>query len=258
MNASADRLHTPAACARQGLRAGLLSLALFAPAVWGPSSAAAVAPGSLAELAQAADAVALVQVRDTDYLRRREIPVSGSAYLGVLIAYKPDEPGDLLEVYERGLHAQECYFPNPTVFEEGRRYLVFLRRDSENPERFRGLPQGCAIDVLVGRDNRYAVRMPVDGLALAEAQREVLRALAQPLDFSDPYAVVDDEALTPAERDAMRAAGQIAPYPAEPPDDGAPAATPLPPSPSTPRQWSYTRGIPLERFSDLLELEPTP
>jgi hypothetical protein len=69
----------------------------------------AVSPVSLAELAMSADLVVLAQVKDTDYFMRRNIPVSGSAYLKVLIPYKVDSPADLIEVYEKGLHDQECY-----------------------------------------------------------------------------------------------------------------------------------------------------
>lgn len=199
-----------------------------------------VPPTSLAVLAGSADFLALAQVRDTDYLRRRDIPVSGSAYLRVLIPYKGGREQDLVEVYEKGLHENECYFPNPSVFEEGRRFLLFLRRDRENQERYRGLPQGCAIEVLVDRDNRYAVRMPVTGLQLSSEQQHALHELAQPMEFSDPYAVVDDEALPPAQRDAMAAAGQIAPYAPEVPTG----------------QWKYTLGIPLVKFRELLRLEP--
>ena len=175
----------------------------------------------LAQLAAAADVVALVQVRDTDYRLRREIPVSGSAYLGVLIPYKLEQGADLLEVYEKGLHEGECYFPNPTVLEEGRRFLVFLQRDAEEPERFRGMPEGCALEVLVKEDNRYAVRYPADGIMV----KDDLRALAAPMAFADPYALVKDEDLSPETRNAMLAAGQIEPHG----DDG----------------WRYTMGIDL-------------
>lgn len=227
-----------------GARAAvLLAAALFLPTAAPPDTIPAQSPRSatLAELAGAADFVGLAQVRDTDYLRRRGIPVSGSAYLAVLIPYKAESTADLIEVYEKGLSPFECYFPNPTVFEEGRRYLVFLRRDPEQPDRFRGLPQGCALEVLVGRDNRYAVRMPPTGLSLAPSQQDLLRDLAQPIDFGDPYAIVDDESLPPDQRDAMAAAGQIVPYGPE----------------EALRQWKYTRGIPLDQFRELLRLEPS-
>ena len=186
-------------------------------------------PPSLSELAAAADLVALAQVRDTDYRRQRDIPVSGSAFLRILIAYKSDRDDELLEVYEKGLHEHECYFPNPTVFEEGRRYLLFLRRDPDDPERYRGLPQGCALEVLVTRDNRYAVRYPASGFELNDA----LVDLAEPMAFADRYALVADEDLAPAERNALRAAGHI-----EPAGD---------------ERWRYTHGVDLTAVRGLID-----
>ena len=185
-------------------------------------------PVSLAELAARADLVVLAQAKDTDYLRRRDIPVIGSAYLKVLIPYKTDDPLDILEVYEKGLHPNECYFPNPTVFEEGRRYLLFLRKDPEDETRYRGLPQGCALDVLVNDQNRYAIRYPADGIALTDP----LGALAVKMKFSDSYAVVSDTELLPAARDAMREQGDVIPH--------------------SPGQWIYTRGIPLAHLRELM------
>lgn len=152
---------------------------------------------SLAELAASADVIAVVQMRDGDYRYQRDFPISGSAYLKVLIPYKVDQPLDLIEVYESGLHENECYFPNPTVFEEGRRYLVFLRRDPDEPERYRGLPQGCAMDVLVTENNNYAVRVPVTGISL----NDPLEEYSIPIDFADPYARESDETLDSTSRD---------------------------------------------------------
>lgn len=172
-----------------------------------PVHAEETGPISLTDLAAKSDLVALAQVRDTDYLVRREIPVSGSAYLRVLIPYKTDQAVDIVDVYEKGLHENECYFPNPTVFEEGRRYLLFLVRDPEDPARYRGHPEGCALDVLVDRDNRYALRYPADGIKLSDQ----LEGLARPMIFSDGYSLVKDEDLPPTARNAMLAAGQLEP-----------------------------------------------
>lgn len=183
----------------------------------------AVSPISLADLAASADLVVLAQVKDTDYFLRRDIPVSGSAYLKVLIPYKVESPVDLIEVYEKGLHDHECYFPNPSVFEEGRRYLLFLKKDPEDEDRYRGMPQGCALDVLVGSDNRYALRYPVTGIDLSDPLGE----FAHDMRFSDGYAVINDEALLPAQRNAMLGAGQIAPFD------------------SRGHQWMYTKGVSL-------------
>jgi hypothetical protein len=189
---------------------------------------APAAPVSLAELAAAADLVVLAQAKDTDYLRRRDIPVSGSAYLKVLISYKGATPVDIIEIYEKGLHDQECYFPDPTVFEEGRRYLLFLVRDPEDETRFRGLPQGCALDVLVNDKNRYALRYPVNGIVLSDR----LEQLATEMKFSDSYALANDADLLPAERDSMRSAGDIV----------AQASG----------QWLYTRGVSLSHVRGLM------
>jgi hypothetical protein len=230
-----------------------VGLLLAAPGVThaGGPAAPGSSPSRLAELAQQAEFVALAQVRDTDYLRRRDIPVSGSAYLKVLIPYKGDASTDLVEVYEKGLHEHECYFPNPTLFEEGRRYLLFLRRDSENPERYRGLPAGCAVDVLVDEDNAYAVRLPVTGIELSDPLAEI----ARPMRFSDPYAVVDDDALPPALRDAMQAAGQIVPYaPLSPGSEPGPAGLPRPATEPSLR-WRYTQGVSLGDFRELMGLD---
>jgi len=205
----------------------IAALIFLLPALAGPVHAASSA--QLSELAATADVVAVAQVRDTDYRRQRDIPVSGSAFLKILIAYKTDRRAELVEVYEKGLHENECYFPNPTVFEEGRRYLVFLQRDPEDPERYRGLPQGCALDVLVTRDNRYALRYPPRGIDLDGA----LDGLAEPMEFADRYALVADEELTPAERNALRDAGQIE----NAGDD----------------RWRYRYGVPLSTVRRLID-----
>ena len=182
---------------------------------------------TLAELAAQADAIVLAQIRDTDYVYQREFPIRGSAYLRVLIPYKTDQPLDLVEVYEEGLKANECYFPNPTVFEEGRRYLLFLRRDPDNPERYRGLPAGCALDVLVDEDYRYVLRLPADGIAIADPLDEH----AEALQFADSYARETDESISAQQRDEWLAAGWIRRA-----DDG----------------FVYTRGVNLATVRDLM------
>jgi hypothetical protein len=204
---------------------------------------------SLTDLAAAADLVAVAQVRDTDYLTRRNIPISGSAYLKILIPYKLDRHTDLVEVYEKGLHENECYFPNPSVFEEGRRYLVFLIREAGHSNLYRGLPQGCALEVLVTSSNRYALRYPVTGIRLADE----LDGMAEDMDFSDPYAIVDDESLDPELRGALLAAGQIKEWKMAADRGSADASLPSPPRPGQGRQWKYTKGLALEQARSLID-----
>jgi hypothetical protein len=118
-----------------------------------------------------------------------------------------------------------------TVFEEGRRYLLFLRRDPEDPQRYRGLPQGCALEVLVGSDNQYVIRYPADGMVFSDN----LTGLAAPMTFSDGYALVEDEELSPETRNALLEAGQIEPHG----DNG----------------WRYTMGVDLGSLRRLIDRE---
>lgn len=166
-------------------------------------------PVSLTELALRSDIVAVAQVKDTDYVYARSYPNEGSAFLKILIAYKLNNPvEEIVEVYEKGLHANECYFENPTVFEEGRRYLVFFRLDPEDPEVYLGLKEGCALQLFVTEDNRYALKFPVDGIALTDK----LDALISNFDFHDNYAVIEEESLSPEMRDDLLSRGLIIPY----------------------------------------------
>ena len=163
-------------------------------------------PVTLADLAARADLVAVVRVLDTDYEYTRGFPSGGTAFLQVLIAYKVGRPlENIIKVYEEGLHAGECYFENPTVWEEGRRHLVFLKFSPEVEDQYNGLPGGCKLDVLVSRDNRYALRYPVSEMTLADD----LKPFAQSMDFSDEYAYVGNENISPGERQALLEAGYL-------------------------------------------------
>jgi hypothetical protein len=206
-----------------------LLLTLAAAVEAAPETTQESPPADLTALAAAADLVALAQVRDTDYRTQRDIPVSGSAFLRILIAYKADRDDELVEVYEAGLHEHECYFPNPTVYEEGRRYLLFLRHDPDDAERYRGLPAGCALEVLVTGDNRYALRYPATGIDLGEALDQSAEAMA----FADRYALIADEDIAPTERNALRAAGYI-----ESAGDD---------------RWRYTHGVDLSAVRRLID-----
>ena len=164
---------------------------------------------SLSDLAAMADLVAVAQVKDTDYVFTRSFPSEGSAFLKILISYKTNNTkAEIIEVYEKGLHPNECYFENPTVFEEGRRYLVFFRINPDDPDTYRGLTAGCALEILVTNDNRYALRYPVDGIELTDRLPE----MATRYDFHDNYALVSEATLSPSERDDLLTRGLIVPY----------------------------------------------
>lgn len=228
-----------------------LKTAALSALLWASTSPAAPAPRPLAELAAQADLVALAQVRDTDYRTRRGIPVSGSGYLRVLIPYKGAVAEQVIEVFEKGVHEAECYFPNPTVFEEGRRYLLFLRRDPSKPQRYRGLPEGCALDVLVDADNGYALRFPLSGMEISDSLAERAREMT----FADPYAVVADADLLPSERSPLQSGGFIVAEPADGESPAVQSGSLAPPATHSGPRWRYTHGIPLTEFSPLLELD---
>ena len=221
----------------------MISLPLYA------QEAATSAPVSLAEMARKSDVVILAQVKDTDYFYRHEYPVSGSAYLKVLIPYKLDQAIDIIEVYEKGLHENECYFPNPTVFEEGRRYLLFLRQDPQEPKRFRGLAEGCALDVLVDENNRYNLRYPVSGIRLSDPLEE----LAGEMTFGDPYALENEDSLSSTERNILLETGLIRPFETVS-DDVEPDIFGVPQSRTSGKQWIYTKGIDLTTVRKLMKL----
>lgn len=205
---------------------------------------------SLSQLADKADVIVLAQVRDTDYLYRHNYPVGGTAYLSILISYKGDRSTGIIEVYEKGLHPGECYFPNPTVFEEGRRYLLFLKRDPEHALRYRGLSEGCALDVLVDADNRYVLRAPVDGINLFDAPDE----LAVEKSFTDPYAIENEDTLSTERRIELQKSGWIRAYDSDttdtdPTDRRSARRTGIS------GKWIYTRGIELEEVRKRMQLK---
>jgi len=193
-----------------------------------PGDAGGAQPARLADLVAEADLVALVRVLDTDYEYVRGFPAGGTAFLQVLLPYKVSRPlEDVIQVYEEGLHEGECYFDNPSVLEEGRRHLVFLRFSKEVKEQYNGLPSGCRLDVLVNDRNLYALRYPLSGIELADD----FSAHAEPMAFRDAHAVVPDEDISPDERNDLLAAGFL-----ERVDEG----------------YRFSQGIDLTRFRELM------
>ena len=178
-----------------------LSFIAFVPAMAQDETVEEALPAVLlADLAADADLIALVRVLDTDYEYTREFPSGGTAFLKILIPYKVSRPlEDIIYVYEEGLHPGECYFKNPTVLEEGRRHLVFLKFSEDVKDQYNGLETGCKLEVLVNNNDSYAVRYPVNGIKLADD----LSGHARPMIFADPYALLEDEDITPTERNVL-------------------------------------------------------
>lgn len=178
------------------------------------------------QLAAESDAVVLAQVDRVNYETRRGFPVSGAAWIRVLVRYKVPSPIDFVKVAEEGFGPDRCYFDDGPMWEELPRYLVFLNRADKH--EFEGHRGGCKLEVLVTDDNRYAVRWPQEGLVLNPEDE----ALIQELTFQGPGAYVDVSEMTSIGReDLLREYHMV--------DTGD-------------NRYRYTRGIRLEDFREHL------
>ncbi|AKS42588.1 hypothetical protein [Wenzhouxiangella marina] len=201
------------------LLAGLFSASAFAQSPEGSEAVQRLHPS---QLAAESDVVVLAQLDRLDYQRRRGFPVSGNAWIRVLVPYKLPRPMDLIRIVEDGFGPDRCYFPDVPLWQELPRYLMFLNEvDNRDFEGNRG---GCMLEVLVTSDNRYAVRWPQDGLVLDEEELE----LVEELDFIGPGATIDVTDTTSISRAALIEDYYMV-------DDGD-------------FRFRYTRGIPLEVF----------
>ncbi len=161
------------------------------PATQAPSTPGQAAGQTLAEMAADADAIAVVRVQQTEYARTRSFPSSGWALLEVLVPYRGVEKGDLLEVTERGLGEQRCYYPELGTWQfEGDRFFVFLKKGEG--ETWRGRAPACRLPVLVDESNRFLLRYPVKGLSIADPEA------VEEVQFNDPAARVDAADFTRA------------------------------------------------------------
>lgn len=172
-------------------------------------------PHWLAERASTSDLVMLAQLERIDYEYRRDFPVDGRAWFRPLITYKPiDGAPGLVIVTEKGLHENECYFPRMLPWDEGPRYLLFLVRDAETGT-VRGHPEGCAIEVLVNSEGRYAARWPQLAFGGEHGRGdEALQSRVETMRFQGPRSAIDASDLLAhqrrdrAERDFMRVEGE--------------------------------------------------
>lgn len=181
---------------------------------------------SPAELAKDSDLVVLAQLDRVNYEKRRGFAVEGTAWLNVLVRYKVPQPVDRIRLVEEGFGDDRCYFEDVPLWLEMPRYLLFLNQTEGRS--FEGNRNGCKLEVLVTRDNRYAVRWPQDSLHL-DAEGE---ALVQELDFHGPNATVDVSEMTSIRREDMQQRYFLVDA-----GDG---------------HYRYTRGILLEDFRKLL------
>jgi hypothetical protein len=155
----------------------------------------------LAQRAAESELVVLAQLERTDYDYARGFPIDGNAWFSTLLTYKSPRIVERFIVKESGLKDIECYFPEKIDGEEGARYLLFLVRDPDNG--WRGHPDGCAFEVLVGTDNRYALRWPQAAFG-GEAGRgdDAIQGLVEPMRFQGPSARIDASEQLAHQREA--------------------------------------------------------
>ena len=102
------------------------------------------------------------------------------------------ERGELLEVTERGLGEQRCYYPELGTWQfEGDRFLVFLQK-ADN-DTWRGRAPACRLPVLVDESNRFLLRYPIKGLTIED------RTVVETVEYNDPAARVDASDFTSAQ-----------------------------------------------------------
>ncbi len=155
----------------------------------------------LAQRAAASDVVVLAQLERTDYQYTRGFPVDGRAWFTTLLTYKAPRVIERFIVKESGLKDNECYFPEQVAGQEGPRYLLFLVRDPE--DGWRGHPDGCALEVLVASDNRYALRWPQPGFGGENGRGDdAVQALVGPMDFQGPRSRIDASEMLAHQREA--------------------------------------------------------
>ncbi|MBY6205250.1 hypothetical protein [Halomonas denitrificans] len=144
----------------------------------------------LADRAATSDVVVLAKLDRTDYEYARGFPVDGRAWFDVLLSYKAPRVVERFIVKESGLKDVECYFPETASGAENPRYLLFLVTDPD--DGYRGHPEGCAFEVLVGADNGYAIRWPQPALGGENGRGdEALQALVRPMSFQGPRSRID-------------------------------------------------------------------
>lgn len=155
----------------------------------------------LSDRAAGADLVTLAKLDRTDYEYTRGFPIDGRAWFESLLDYKAPRVVERFIVNETGLKDIECYFPEVESGVEGPRYLLFLVTDPEGG--YRGHPEGCAFEVLVGADNRYAIRWPQPALGGEGGRGDpTLQALVEEMRFQGPRSRIDASDMLAHQRQA--------------------------------------------------------
>lgn len=166
-------------------RFNLITIAALIGFAWATPTAAETATVEteyghwLAERAAQSDVVVVAQLERTDYEYRRGFPVDGRTWFRVLFDYKTPREMERLIVLETGLNPEGCYFPDLPLFDEQPRYLLFLAYDEEGA--LRGHVDGCAVELAVNEQGRYAAIWPQTAF-----RRQILESTEADTDANPP------------------------------------------------------------------------
>jgi hypothetical protein len=191
---------------------------------------------SFAEATQWADTIAIAQVEDINYKKKRSLNASGSAWLKILVPYKGDiDKDDYIEVSAKGFEDWACYYPDR--LNEGQRYLVFLKKQPNG--QYTGFKPWCQMQVLLDDQGRYALRYPLD------ANVPVPPEYIQDINYVDPHSRVDATEWSSLRREEWAKTH---------------FAREIVTEKEATKQYEmkYTKGIPVEYFRKLMQLEIKP
>ncbi|MFK8011766.1 MAG: hypothetical protein AB8B80_06975 [Marinicellaceae bacterium] len=155
-----------------------------------------VAPklNSFAEAASWADVVAIAQVDSVDYQQVRNLNAKGYAYLNILIPYKGSKKDEPISVIATGFEDNACYYPDG--FNEGERYLVFLKKAPETESNvYYGFKPYCQMQVLLSELGQYILRTPLDTDNI-----QIDESLIEDHKFNDQHAMLDTTLWTSISR----------------------------------------------------------
>lgn len=141
-----------------------------------------------------AEMVAIAQLNHTRYEYLRGFPNKGVAWMRPLTTYKGNRELEQFTVYDEGIKGEHCYFPDTDLWQEGNRFLVFLKHEAFI--RYRGLNPVCYLPVSVSSDNQYVLRLPIDNVQMPAE----LLALAQNYHFTDSGSRIDSSELFSEEK----------------------------------------------------------
>ncbi|MBE9549683.1 MAG: hypothetical protein IMF09_09790 [Proteobacteria bacterium] len=158
---------------------------------------------AFSDLITAAELVAIAQLNDTRYEYLRGFPNKGVAWMRPIIKYKSERAIDIFTVYDEGIKGSHCYFPDTARWQEGNRFLVFLKH--EEFIRYRGLTPVCYLPVSVNTENQYVLRLPIDNVDLPD---ELLQQ-AQTYQFTDSGSRIDATELLREEKARLIADSQM-------------------------------------------------